>query len=106
MEWFRRKPQPPPTERKEIPDGLWTKMQFVRRNHLCQRVGESLWVCSKCSYPLSHSSRRFMAILLDEGSFQEYDAGLVSLDPFRISRLQKYPDRIAERAEKTMRTTP
>jgi acetyl-CoA carboxylase carboxyl transferase subunit beta len=103
MEWFRRKPQPPPTDRKEIPDGLWTKCNSCGEIIYVRELEKALWVCGKCSYHFRIRPEDYMAILLDEGSFQEYDAGLVSLDPLGFRDSKKYPDRIAEARRKTMK---
>jgi acetyl-CoA carboxylase carboxyl transferase subunit beta len=103
MEWFRRRPQPPPTERKEIPDGLWTKCNSCGEIIYVRELEKSLWVCRKCSYHFRIRPEDYMAILLDEGSFQEYDAGLVSLDPLGFRDSKKYPDRIADARRKTMK---
>ena len=67
MEWFRRKPQPPPTERKEIPDGLWTKCNSCGEIIYVRELEKSLWVCRKCSYHFRIRPEDYMAILLDEG---------------------------------------
>jgi len=101
MEWFRRKPQPPPTERKEIPDGLWTKCNSCGEIIYVRELEKSLWVCRKCSYHFRIRPEDYMSLLLDEGSFQEYDAGLVSLDPLGFRDSKKYPDRIADARRKT-----
>ena len=103
MEWFRRKPQPPPTERKEIPDGLWTKCNSCGEIIYVRELEKSLWVCRKCSYHFRIRPEDYMAILLDEGSFQEYDAGLVSLDPLGFRDSKKYTDRITDARRKTMK---
>ncbi len=101
MEWFRRRPQPPPTERKEIPDGLWTKCNSCGEIIYVRELEKSLWVCRQCSYHFRIRPEDYIAILLDEGSFQEYDTGLVSLDPLSFRDSKKYPDRVAEARRKT-----
>jgi acetyl-CoA carboxylase carboxyl transferase subunit beta len=101
MEWFRRKPQPPPTDRKEIPDGLWTKCNSCGEIIYVRELEKSLWVCRKCSYHFRIRPEDYMGILLDEGSFTEFDAGLVSLDPLGFRDSKKYPDRIADARRKT-----
>ena len=103
MEWFKRKPAPPPTERKEIPDGLWTKCNSCGEIIYVRELEKDLWVCRKCSYHFRIRSTDYMDILLDPDSFTEYDAGLVSLDPLQFRDSKKYPDRIAEARKKTGR---
>lgn len=103
MEWFKRKPAPPPTERKEIPDGLWTKCNSCGEIIYVRELEKDLWVCRKCSYHFRIRSTDYMDILLDPDSFTEYDAGLVSLDPLQFRDSKKYTDRIAEARKKTGR---
>ncbi len=101
MEWFKRKPQPPPTDRKEIPDGLWTKCNSCGDVIYVRELEKSLWVCRKCSYHFRIRPEDYISILLDAESFQEFDTGLVSLDPLGFRDSKKYPDRIADARRKT-----
>lgn len=103
MEWFKRKPAPPPTERKEIPDGLWTKCNSCGEIIYVRELEKDLWVCRKCSFHFRIRSTDYMDILLDPDTFTEYDAGLLSLDPLQFKDSKKYPDRIAEARKKTGR---
>lgn len=103
MEWFKRKPAPPPTERKEIPDGLWTKCNSCGEIIYVRELEKDLWVCRTCSFHFRIRSTDYMDILLDDDSFTEYDAGLVSLDPLQFKDSKRYPDRIAEARKKTGR---
>lgn len=103
MEWFKRKPAPPPTERKEIPDGLWTKCNSCGEIIYVRELEKDLWVCRICSFHFRIRSTDYMDILLDADSFTEYDVGLLSLDPLQFKDSKKYPDRIAEARKKTGR---
>lgn len=103
MEWFKRKPAPPPTERKEIPDGLWTKCNSCGEIIYVRELEKDLWVCRTCSFHFRIRSTDYMDILLDADSFTEYDIGLLSLDPLQFKDSKKYPDRIAEARKKTGR---
>ncbi len=103
MEWFKRKPAPPPTERKEIPDGLWTKCNSCGEIIYVRELEKDLWVCRKCSYHFRIRSTDYIDILLDKDSFEELDTGLVSLDPLQFKDSKRYPDRIAEARKKTGR---
>lgn len=103
MEWFKRKPAPPPTERKEIPDGLWTKCNSCGEIIYVRELEKDLWVCRTCSFHFRIRSTDYMDILLDADTFTEYDVGLLSLDPLQFKDSKKYPDRIAEARKKTSR---
>ncbi len=103
MEWFKRKPAPPPTERKEIPDGLWTKCNSCGEIIYVRELEKTLWVCSKCSYHFRIRATDYIDILLDKDSFNEEDQNLVSLDPLQFRDSKRYPDRIAEARRKSGR---
>lgn len=103
MEWFKRKPKPPPTERKEIPDGLWTKCNSCGEIIYVRELEKALWVCRNCQYHFRIRSTDYMDILLDKDSFSEYDSNLVSLDPLQFRDSKKYPDRVAAARQKTGR---
>ena len=103
MEWFKRKPAPPPTERKEIPDGLWTKCNSCGEIIYVRELERLLWVCQKCSYHFRIRPEDYMNILLDKDSFREYDQGLISLDPLNFRDSKRYPDRIVDARRKTGR---
>ncbi|MCC6964225.1 MAG: acetyl-CoA carboxylase carboxyltransferase subunit beta [candidate division Zixibacteria bacterium] len=103
MEWFKRKPAPPPTERKEIPDGLWTKCNSCGEIIYVRELEKDLWVCRKCSYHFRIRSTDYIDIMLDKDSFVELDTELVSLDPLQFKDSKRYPDRIAEARKKTGR---
>ncbi len=103
MEWFKRKPKPPPTERKEIPDGLWTKCNSCGEIIYVRELEKALWVCNNCQYHFRIRSTDYMDILLDKDSFSEYDVNLVSLDPLLFRDSKRYPDRVAAARQKTGR---
>ncbi|MCK4856395.1 MAG: acetyl-CoA carboxylase carboxyltransferase subunit beta [candidate division Zixibacteria bacterium] len=101
MEWFKRKPKPPPTTRRDIPDGLWTKCNSCGEIIYVKELEKALWVCSNCSYHFRIKHGDYLNILTDTGSFEEYDTGLVSLDPLGFRDSKKYPDRISAARKKT-----
>lgn len=61
---------------------------------------EALQVCPSCGHHGRLSARERVAQLCDEGSFVEWDPGLVSSDPLEFTDLKPYKDRQAQ-AEKT-----
>lgn len=67
-------------KKKDMPEGLWVK---------CPSCGESLFqealvknqrVCTNCGYHFTISAPERLASLVDDGSFEESDAGLDSQD--------------------------
>lgn len=103
MAWFRRSKEniSPEGQKKEMPDGLWTKCdgcgEIVHRKQLEQ----NFYTCPKCSHHFRIGSKEYFAILLDEGSFKEMDAKMRSVDPLNFVDTKRYGDRIKETMKKT-----
>lgn len=68
-------------KKKDMPEGVWVK---------CPSCGESLYdltlqknmrVCTICGYHFTLSARDRLTLVVDEGSFEEIDAKLDSVNP-------------------------
>jgi acetyl-CoA carboxylase carboxyl transferase subunit beta len=102
MEWFRKsKPGLVSQEKKEIPDGLWTKCKGCGEIIYSRVMEETLWVCPNCNYHFRISARRILDLLLDDGKLEEMDTTLTSKDPLAFRDSKKYTDRIKGSQEKT-----
>ncbi len=85
-----------PVKKKDIPAGLWTK---------CPKTGEIIYnkdleqnwmVVPKSDYHFPLDSRRRVEMLIDEGTWEEMDAGLTSVDPLAFTGTAAYGDKIAQ----------
>ncbi len=104
MVWFRKekKPRVAPAERPtQIPEGLWVKCAQCREILYRKDMVQKLWVCPKCGYHFTVPARDRIAALLDEGSWNEFDGGLASIDPLRFRDKLPYRDRLREYRSKT-----
>ena len=103
MAWFWRRKEAGDARPKKavIPEGLWIKCEsckeIVYRAEL-ERAGR---VCPKCRYPFRISARERITSLLDEGSFEEREAGLRSRDPLHFKDTVKYTERLKKARSKT-----
>jgi acetyl-CoA carboxylase carboxyl transferase subunit beta len=88
-------------KRRDIPGGLWTKCPSCSRILYNEQLIRNLKVCPKCDYHFRLSAQEKLAYLLDENTFKEVDANLVSVDPLKFEDSKKYPDRIKQAQEKT-----
>jgi acetyl-CoA carboxylase carboxyl transferase subunit beta len=96
MAWFKkvRKPIEPPADKaSRVPEGLWVK---------CPSCGEILYnkdlvaninVCPKCGHHFRLSATERLKMLFD-GAWQEYDAGLRSIDPLKFTDTKPYQKRL------------
>ena len=102
MAWFKKEPVVSVRETKSrMPEGLWVKCESCKEIIYKLEVERNGNVCPKCQYHFRISARQRLALLVDEGSFQEYDATLTSADPLRFVDTKAYPDRVREAQKAT-----
>jgi len=102
MEWFRKaKAGLTGKDKREIPDGLWTKCGGCGEIIYARELERLSWVCPSCDYHFRIRHSDYIRLLLDDGALEEYDRGLVSRDPLKFRDKKRYPDRIADSQKKT-----
>jgi acetyl-CoA carboxylase carboxyl transferase subunit beta len=99
MAWFNR--QKPGVEgaadgeKRVRTEGLWLK---------CEKCGQIIWkkaldenfqVCPHCDYHNRLDARARLALLFDDGAYEEFDAGLTSTDPLHFRDSKTYLQRLA-----------
>jgi len=102
MEWFKKpKNGLVSQQKKEIPDGLWTKCESCGEIIYVKELEKNLWVCHRCDFHFRIKSKDYIELLLDQGKLEEYDNNLISTDPLKFKDSKKYPDRIRDSRKKT-----
>jgi len=97
MAWFRKEKTPlAQSEGKKVrvPEGLWTKCQNCNTTLYSKDIEKNLNVCPTCGFHFRVTARKRIELLLDAGSFTEYDAGMVSVDFLKFKDSKSYQDRI------------
>jgi acetyl-CoA carboxylase carboxyl transferase subunit beta len=89
------------SRKKDIPGGLWIKCPGCTEMLYQQDLVKNLQVCPSCShhFPMSRAER--IAMLSDEGSFQEWDADMYSLDPLKFTGTDSYEAKLKSNQAKT-----
>jgi acetyl-CoA carboxylase carboxyl transferase subunit beta len=101
-EWFKKtKEGIVGGQKKEIPQGLWTKCESCGEIIFVRELEKNLWVCPKCNYHFRIRYKDYLDLLLDPGEWKEYDRNLVSADPLKFRDSKRYPDRIRDARKKT-----
>jgi acetyl-CoA carboxylase carboxyl transferase subunit beta len=77
------------------PPDLWTKCPSCSEMLFNKQLDKADRVCPSCGHHFRLSALARLASLVDEGSFQELDAGLQSVDPLGFVDQKPYPDRVA-----------
>ena len=103
MAWFRRSKESisSDSQKKDTPEGLWTKCESCGEIVHKKVLQQNLWVCAKCNFHFRIGSKEYFAILLDEGSFREMDRKMTSKDPLNFSDTKRYKDRIKDSIKKS-----
>ncbi len=89
------------TKKKDIPEGLWLRCPGCEEMIFRKRVEENLYVCPECQYHFTVGARQRIAMLADEGSFEEYLPNLMSPDPLGFVDRKRYVERLAEAQRQT-----
>jgi acetyl-CoA carboxylase carboxyl transferase subunit beta len=81
-------------KKRDIPKGLWVKCKDCGEMIFAKELGDNLKVCAKCDYHFSMTSPERVASLADEGTWQEFDADLVSVDVLKFTGVAAYTERL------------
>lgn len=88
-------------EKKETPEGLWSKCPQC--NFICTstELKENLFVCPKCDFHHRIGSGEYYNILFDDGEYKEMFEGIRSVDFLNFTDLKPYKKRLDEIWSKT-----
>lgn len=88
-------------DKKETPEGLWTKCPEC--NFICtmNELREHLFVCPKCNYHHRIGSDEYFDILFDSGNFSVMFENIRSKDFLHFTDLKSYEKRLKEIWSKT-----
>jgi acetyl-CoA carboxylase carboxyl transferase subunit beta len=88
-------------KKKEIPDGLWTKCEECNQMLYNKTLEENLKVCPKCNFHFVLTAQERIKLLIDEGTFKEYDADMLPKDPLNFKGPKSYLEKLKSDQEAT-----
>ncbi|MCE2712941.1 MAG: acetyl-CoA carboxylase, carboxyltransferase subunit beta [Cryomorphaceae bacterium] len=97
MSWFKRNREGITTstkEKKETPEGLWSKCSKCKTLFTADDLAKNNYVCDRCSNHERIGSEEYFKILFDKGEYTELDIKLTSGDPLKFEDTKKYTDRV------------
>ena len=100
MSWFKRESNGAKNQRGEESshtvrtEGLWLKCDGCREIIWKKDLEATLNTCGKCGHHFRLDARTRLAILFDDGYYQELDASLESSDPLDFVDSKTYRDRL------------
>jgi len=102
MDWFKRKKEAlKPTDKKELPDGLWVKCDSCGEIIYKKELEKKLYVCPKCDFHFRIGSDIYISVLFDKGSFEEFNQQIQATDPLNFKDSKKYSDKYKATVKKT-----
>ena len=91
-------------KKKDIPKDLWTKCPKTGEIIYNRVLKENLMVVPNSGYHFPLKARDRIASMLDEGTFEEMDMGVHSLDPLEFNATSSYPEKLKQNQDKTKET--
>lgn len=87
--------------RREMPDGLWVKCPGCGEIVFKQELEANLQLCPKCKHHFQMTRRERINMMVDPGTFEEWDEQLCSVDTLGFTGTASYTSKLAENKKKT-----
>ncbi|HOW97235.1 MAG TPA: acetyl-CoA carboxylase, carboxyltransferase subunit beta [Kiritimatiellia bacterium] len=87
--------------KRDMPDGLWLKCPSCNEIIFKQELEAALNVCPKCGHHFQIGRRQRLDLLIEPGSFEEWDAQLYSVDTLGFTGVAPYLEKLEENRKKT-----
>jgi len=97
MAWFSREKsgaEGGEGEKRVRTEGLWLKCEACGQIIWKKSLDENYQVCPKCEHHFKLDARSRLAMLFDDGEYEEFDSGLSSTDPLHFSDSRRYTERL------------
>ena len=88
-------------QKKDIPDGLWTKCESCNQPIYNKKLKENLKVCPNCDYHFTIGAKERIKLVVDKNSFKEFDADLSPVDPLEFRGPKSYKDKLKKDQKET-----
>jgi len=90
-----------PQNKRGVPEGLWRRCPGCQQTIFRKDVEKRFGVCPECDYHWYVSARQRIAQLIDDGTFEEWDADLWPADPLDFVDSKPYRQRLKEEQART-----
>jgi acetyl-CoA carboxylase carboxyl transferase subunit beta len=88
-------------EKRGVPGGLWLRCEDCGETIYRQEAERLMNVCPQCGYHMYLSAADRVKWVLDEGTFEEWDATLMPTDPLEFRDKKDYAERLAAEQKRT-----
>ena len=87
--------------KRGVPEGLWIRCPSCKSSIYRKEAEKHLNVCPKCEYHFYVSALDRVRHVLDDGTFEEWDAQLRPTDPLQFSDQKPYAERLVAEQQRT-----
>lgn len=87
--------------KRGVPEGLWRRCPGCQATIFRKEAEKRLGVCPECDYHWYVPARQRIEQVLDEGTFEEWDADLEPADPLEFVDKIPYTQRLQEEQKRT-----
>lgn len=88
-------------KKRGVPEGLWIRCPDCQAAVFRREAEKRLNVCPECGYHFYISAKQRIAQVLDEGTFEEWDANLMPTDPLSFKDKKSYADKLVAEQKRT-----
>jgi len=103
MAWFSKKTKRiesvPPEERVVKTENVFVKCDGCEAHLFKGELEDGLQVCKHCGYHFRIGARERLALLFDDGNYEELDAEVISIDPLEFTDSKPYTERLTQATE-------
>ena len=100
MAWFSKKSKRiesvPPEERVVKTENVFVKCEGCEAHLFKGELEDGQQVCKHCGYHFRIGARERLALLFDDGKFEELDSEVISIDPLKFVDSKPYSDRLVQ----------
>ena len=87
--------------KRGVPEGLWMRCPGCQAAVFKKDAEKLLGVCPECEFHFYVSAKDRIAQVLDEGTFEEWDAQLAPTDPLNFEDKKKYAEKLRDEQQRT-----
>lgn len=89
------------TKKRGVPEGTWIQCPGCKAAVFRKEAEKRMNVCPECHYHMYVSAQQRIEQVLDEGTFEEWDANLMPVDPLQFADSRPYAERLVTEQAKT-----
>ena len=88
-------------KKRGVPEGLWIKCPGCSSSIYRKEAERQSNICPKCRFHLYVSAHDRLVQVLDEGTFENWDANILPTDPLSFSDKKRYAERLLGEQDRT-----